>query len=243
MAAVRQVGHGLHRDVRPARCRGRVGARVADLCTDRVGRHRGGRDTGRGRGCTGRGDGGGRRLARPPGSASSERASLSLAVSVAPGRRCGPGYSLAGAFGRGHDGGVRFHSSAVQAEAALRRLPGITWRPFERESLPAIADFYATCGAHDRNPERQSLAGLREFWDSARSRPADDTLVGREDGGRVVATAWASCGREATERRGVYLGGAVRPDRRNLTAAGALPVCCCRSRCAVSSSPAWTRPR
>jgi GNAT superfamily N-acetyltransferase len=92
--------------------------------------------------------------------------------------------------------------------------PAINWQPFGRDDLPAIADFYAECEAFDRNPERQSLAGLQEFWDSPRSRPEEDTLVGYDLDGRVVATAWAGCNRVVTERRGVYLGGAVHPDRR-----------------------------
>ncbi|MCD4525456.1 GNAT family N-acetyltransferase [Nocardioides sp. cx-173] len=104
--------------------------------------------------------------------------------------------------------------SEAEALAALAAHPAITWRPFGREDLPAIADLYAECEAYDRNPERQSLGGLQEFWDSPRSRADEDTLVGYDVDGRVVATAWAGCNRAVTERRGVYLGGAVRPDRR-----------------------------
>jgi GNAT superfamily N-acetyltransferase len=101
-----------------------------------------------------------------------------------------------------------------EARAALEALAGLTWRPFEREDLPGIAELYAECEAYDDNPERTSLTGLREFWDSPRSRPEEDTLVGFDEKGRVVAAAWAGCNRAVTERRGVYLGGAVRPDRR-----------------------------
>ncbi|MBC9735489.1 GNAT family N-acetyltransferase [Nocardioides marmotae] len=104
--------------------------------------------------------------------------------------------------------------SEAGARADLAALPDLSWRPFGREDLPAIAEFYAGCEAHDRNPERQSLAGLQEFWDSPRSRPDADTLVGYDPDGRVAATAWAGCNRAVTEQRGVYLGGAVRPDRR-----------------------------
>jgi mycothiol synthase len=100
------------------------------------------------------------------------------------------------------------------ARVALEASPGTTWRSFGRDDLPAIAEFYAECEAVDHNPERQSLVGLQEFWDSPRSRPDEDTLVGFDSGGRVVATAWAGCNRVVTERRGVYLGGAVHPDRR-----------------------------
>ncbi len=100
------------------------------------------------------------------------------------------------------------------ARARLDVLPGLTWRPFERDDLPAILEFYAECEAYDDNPERSSLVELQEFWDSPRSRPAEDTLAGWGADGRVVATAWAGCNRAITEKRGVYLGGAVRPDRR-----------------------------
>jgi len=96
----------------------------------------------------------------------------------------------------------------------LEEIPGVSWRPFARADLPAIARFYAECEAFDRNPERQSLADLEEFWDSPRSRPDEDTLLGVDDRGRVVATAWAGCNRVVTDRRGVYLGGAVHPSRR-----------------------------
>jgi len=103
----------------------------------------------------------------------------------------------------------------AEARAALTAIPGITWRPFGRDDLPAIADFYAECESFDRNEERQSLSALREFWDSPRSRPELDTLVGYDAAGRVVATAWAGCNRVVTEQRRVRLGGAVRPDRRD----------------------------
>lgn len=104
--------------------------------------------------------------------------------------------------------------SEADARADLAAHPAINWRPFGRDDLPAIAEFYAECEAYDHNPERQSLGGLMEFWDSSRSRPEVDTLVGYDPNDRVVATAWAGCNRVLTERRGVYLGGAVRPDRR-----------------------------
>lgn len=104
--------------------------------------------------------------------------------------------------------------SESRARAVLDSIGGISWRSFERADLPAIAGFYAECEAFDRNPERHSLAGLQEFWDSPRSRPDEDTLVGVDDLGRVVATGWAGCNRVVTDRRGVYLGGAVHPSRR-----------------------------
>lgn len=104
--------------------------------------------------------------------------------------------------------------SEADARVALEAIPGVAWRPFGRDDLPAIAELYAACEAYDHNPERRSLAGLEEFWDSPRSRPDEDTLVGFDGSGRVVATAWAGCNRVVTERRGVHLGGAVRPDRR-----------------------------
>ncbi|NYD43707.1 GNAT family N-acetyltransferase [Nocardioides panaciterrulae] len=104
--------------------------------------------------------------------------------------------------------------SERDARAALEAFPGLTWAPLERDRLPAVAEFYAECEAYDANPERRSLAGLEEFWDSPRSRPEEDTLVGSDETGRVVAVAWAGCNRVVTERRGVHLGGAVRPDRR-----------------------------
>ncbi|MBB2892842.1 GNAT family N-acetyltransferase [Flexivirga oryzae] len=100
------------------------------------------------------------------------------------------------------------------AHLRLDELTGISWRPFPREELPDIAAFYAECERYDDNPERTSLEKLQEFWDSPRSVPEEDTLVGRDQDGRVVATAWAGCNRVVTEGRGVYLGGAVRPDRR-----------------------------
>ena len=105
--------------------------------------------------------------------------------------------------------------SEADARSALDALePGLSWRAFRRDDLPAIAAFYADCEAHDHNPERQSLSRLQEFWDSPRSHPDVDTLVGYDSSDRIVATAWAGCNRAITARRGVYLGGAVRPDRR-----------------------------
>lgn len=99
------------------------------------------------------------------------------------------------------------------ARAALDAT-GLRWHPFDRDDLPAIAEFYRICEHHDENPERTSLAGLQEFWDSPRSCPDEDTLVGLDADGVVAATAWAGCNRAITDRRGVYLGGGVRPDRR-----------------------------
>lgn len=88
---------------------------------------------------------------------------------------------------------MTFTLSEDDARAALEEMPGITWRPFERSDLPDIARFYAECEMFDHNPERHSLAGLEEFWDSPRSRPDEDTLVGVNRQGQVVATAWAGC--------------------------------------------------
>lgn len=104
--------------------------------------------------------------------------------------------------------------SAAVARHTLDELPGISWQPFGREDLPAIAAFYTECEAYDENPERTSLADLEEFWDSPRSVPEEDTLVARDADGNVVATAWAGCNRAMTEHRRVRLAGAVRPDRR-----------------------------
>ncbi len=109
---------------------------------------------------------------------------------------------------------VECYLSEADARANLETFPGITWRPIGRDDLPAVATFYGDCEAYDRNAERQSLSGLQEFWDSPRSRPDADTLVGYDASDRIVATAWAGCNRLITERRGVRLGGAVRPDRR-----------------------------
>lgn len=109
---------------------------------------------------------------------------------------------------------IKAAARETRSRAALDALPGMTWRPFGRDDLPAIAAFYAACETFDANPERHSLSGIQEFWDSPRSRPDEDTLVGYDDEGEVVATAWAGCNRAVTERRGVYLGGAVHPDRR-----------------------------
>ena len=101
-----------------------------------------------------------------------------------------------------------------QCRADLDALPGLTWTPIGREDLPAVAALYAECEAHDANPERQSLPDLEEYWDSPRSRPDEDTLLGRDEAGQAVAVAWAGCNRAVTERRGVHLGGAVQPARR-----------------------------
>jgi mycothiol synthase len=101
-----------------------------------------------------------------------------------------------------------------EARARLDALPGLTWQPIGREDLPAVADLYATCEAFDQNPERQSLRGLQEYWDSPRSRPDLDTLVGYAASGCAVAVAWAGCNRVVTQARRVHLGGAVHPDHR-----------------------------
>ncbi|WP_344147910.1 GNAT family N-acetyltransferase [Nocardioides koreensis] len=108
-----------------------------------------------------------------------------------------------------------FELSEAEARAALDVIPGLTWEPIDRDRLPAVAAFYAECEAYDDNPERKSLAGLQEFWDSPRSRPEEDTLVGSDAEGRIVAVGWSGCNRVVTEKRGVRLGGAVRPDSRN----------------------------
>lgn len=104
--------------------------------------------------------------------------------------------------------------SEALARERLDELPGISWQPFEREDLPAIAEFCTECEMYDQNPERTRLADLEEFWDSPRSVPEEDTLVGFDTDGRVVATAWAGCNRAVTEGRRVRLNGAVHPNRR-----------------------------
>ncbi|WP_374968188.1 GNAT family N-acetyltransferase [Terrabacter sp. BE26] len=102
----------------------------------------------------------------------------------------------------------------AEARVALESLPGLTWRPIRRDDLPAVAAFFGECEEYDHNPERQSLTGLQEYWASPRSRPDEDTLVGYDAAGTIAALAWSGCNRVVTETRGVYLGGAVRPDRR-----------------------------
>lgn len=104
--------------------------------------------------------------------------------------------------------------SQSRARAALNAISGLSWHPFERDELPAIARFYTACETFDHNPERTSLSQLQEFWDSPRSVPSQDTLVAYDAHGAVIATAWAGCNRAVTEQRGVYLGGAVLPSRR-----------------------------
>ncbi len=132
--------------------------------------------------------------------------------------RCPERNSLSANRAAPHNGGMQMHHMTLPSEGAARcaldQLPGISWRPFGREDLPVIAAFYTECEAYDENPERSSLADLEEFWNSPRSVPEEDTLVGRDTDGRIVATAWAGCNRAVTERRGVRLAGAVRPDRR-----------------------------
>lgn len=102
----------------------------------------------------------------------------------------------------------------AEARAALDRLDGLTWTPFTREALPEIAAFYAAVEEYDENPERTSLDELRDYVDSPRSVPEEDTLVGRDAEGRIVATAWAGCNRPLTEVHSVFLGGAVHPEHR-----------------------------
>lgn len=104
--------------------------------------------------------------------------------------------------------------SELAARAALDAVPEVMWRPFDRADLPTIASFYAECERHDGNPERTSLADLREYWDAPWSVPTEDTLVGRDGDGEIVAVAWSRCHRAVTAQREVQLGGAVRPTRR-----------------------------
>lgn len=106
------------------------------------------------------------------------------------------------------------HLGEAEARAALDAVPGLRWWPFTREDLPGIAAFYEACEGVDENPERTSLSDLEKFFDSPRSVPELDTLVGVDARGAVVATAWAGCNRAVTEKRGVHLGGAVNPSRR-----------------------------
>lgn len=50
----------------------------------------------------------------------------------------------------------------ADARFALDALPGIRWRPVEREDLPVIAEFYVEVATHDENPDRTSLSGIEE---------------------------------------------------------------------------------
>lgn len=100
------------------------------------------------------------------------------------------------------------------ARATLEAWPGLTWRPFERDDLPAVARFFAEVEAHDDNPEHQSLEGLQDFWDAERSVPHEDTLAAYDEDGAVVAVAWSGCNREVTVERRARLNGAVLPARR-----------------------------
>lgn len=102
----------------------------------------------------------------------------------------------------------------ARSRAALDELPGVTWRRLVREDLPAVLDLYAASEAYDGNPERQSLEGLHDYWDSPRSKPERDLLLGVGADGAVVALAWGGCNDVVTERRGSYLGGVVHPDHR-----------------------------
>lgn len=52
--------------------------------------------------------------------------------------------------------------------------------------------------------------------------PEHDTLAGRDSRGEIVATAWSGCNRVVTDKRGVYLGGAVHPKRRGEGIGGAV---------------------
>lgn len=104
--------------------------------------------------------------------------------------------------------------SEAAARTALDALDGLTWTPFTREALPEVAAFYAVVEEHDANPERTSLDELVDYVDSPRSVPEEDTLLGRNRDGQIIATAWAGCNRPLTEMRSVFLGGAVHPDRR-----------------------------
>jgi ribosomal protein S18 acetylase RimI-like enzyme len=116
--------------------------------------------------------------------------------------------------GPGRIAAVNSELTESQARAELDAIPGISWQTPTRDELPAIAELYAECEAFDQNPERESLIGLQEYWDSPRSRPDLDLLVGYDESGRCVATARAGCNRTVTEQRNVFLRGTVRPDRR-----------------------------
>src|SRR5699024_10885797 len=106
--------------------------------------------------------------------------------------------------------------SEPATRAALDTVPGIAWQPLERRDLPSVAAFYAECERHDGDPERTSLADLRVFWDAPHSAPAEDTLVGWNSSGKIVAVAWSGCRRGVTAERGVHLGGAVHPVHRGV---------------------------
>lgn len=105
--------------------------------------------------------------------------------------------------------------SESAARAQLEALPGLTWHVPDRGELSEYAALYAASDAHDRNPERMSLDRLEDFWDSPRSQPEADLIVGRDGHGAVVALGWSGCNRELTEVRRVFLGGTVHPARRN----------------------------
>src|SRR5699024_8762871 len=104
--------------------------------------------------------------------------------------------------------------SEPAARTALDTVPGLVWRPCGRGELPAGAGSYAACERHDASPERTSPADLREYWDAPRSAPDEDTLVGWNSSGDIVAVAWSGCRRGVTAERGVHLGGAVHPVHR-----------------------------
>ncbi len=108
--------------------------------------------------------------------------------------------------------------TAIPAEqtalADLDALPGITWRRGDRADVPAIARLYAEAEAHDRNPERMSASDIEEYWDSPRSVPDEDLILGHDSGGALVAVGWSGCNRSITQVRRVHLGGVVDPSRR-----------------------------
>ncbi|WP_374928498.1 GNAT family N-acetyltransferase [Kytococcus sedentarius] len=106
------------------------------------------------------------------------------------------------------------NQTETAARAALDALPGLTWAPFEREDAPELNGLFAVTREHDRDPERWSEAELLEFWDAERSRPAEDVLLARDEGGRMVAVAWSGLNRAVTATRNAFLGGAVHPELR-----------------------------
>ncbi|MEO6881264.1 MAG: hypothetical protein ABI181_10020 [Mycobacteriaceae bacterium] len=65
-----------------------------------------------------------------------------------------------------HDPAVSESGVESDARQALDALPGLRWRPFDRDILPELAAFYTACESFDDNPERTSLADLHEFFDS-----------------------------------------------------------------------------
>lgn len=104
--------------------------------------------------------------------------------------------------------------SESAARAELAALPGLTWQSPTRDELPELAALYAASDAYDRNPERMSLERLEDYWDSPRSVPDADLIVGRDGDGVVAAVGWSGCNRDVTQVRRVFLGGTVHPVRR-----------------------------